>query len=253
MEFLFIGLIVGTIGTLIGAGGGFLLVPLLIYKFPNLPAPQIAAISMLGVGANATSGSIAYAFKSQIHWRSALLFSLTAIPGIYLGIFLNDQVNRQFFVTMFGMIIIILSTYIFIKSLDKKILVENGPHQFHFDKRKAYIGGVISIFIGILSSFLGIGGGVIHVPLLGTVLNYPIHLAAGTSHFILALTSSIAVSEHWIRGNYHSHQNFLIYLIVGIVAGAQVGATLSKHVSSSKILKILSAALFLGGIRLCLY
>jgi uncharacterized membrane protein YfcA len=252
MEFLLIGLIVGTIGTLIGAGGGFLLVPILIYKFPTLPATEIAAVSMLAVGANATSGSIAYAFKSQIHWKSAFIFSIAAIPGIFLGIYLNDQVDRHFFIMMFGVIIILLSVYVFSKSLDDKILVQKR-HSFSFDKRKAYIGSAISVFIGILSSFLGIGGGIIHVPLLGTVLDYPIHLAAGTSHFILALTSLIAVSEHWTRGNYHSHQSFLIYLIIGIVAGAQAGANLSKYVSSSKILTILSIALFLGGIRLCLY
>lgn len=253
MIFLLIGLSVGTLGTLVGAGGGFLLIPILIYYFPTLGPSNIAATSMLAVCANAMSGSVAYSLKGQIHWRSALLFTLAAIPGVFLGTALNSWVNRKSFVLLFGVLIIALSIYIFKKSIRKDLHLKEKAHLFIFDNKKAYLGAGISVFVGMISSFLGIGGGIIHVPLLGTVLNFPIHLAAGTSHFILAASSAFAVFDHWSRNNYRSLDDSINWMLAGIIIGAQMGAALSKHVDSHKILKILSIALLIGGIRLCLY
>ncbi|NUM87635.1 MAG: hypothetical protein HUU37_00385 [Bdellovibrionales bacterium] len=96
----------------------------------------------------------------------------------------------------------------------------------------------------------GMGGGIIHVPLLANVLGFPVHLAAGTSHFVLALTSAAAVTEHHLRGHYAGLQGFVPYLLAGILAGAQVGAQFSRIVSSRRILLILALALASVGVRL---
>lgn len=250
MLFTLIGLIIGTVGTLIGAGGGFVLVPLLIFMLPNHPSSRIAAISILGVGVNATSGSVAYAVKKQIHWKSAWIYSLAAIPGIFIGVYLNENIMRQNFILIFSLFIIFLSIYIYIKSLNSDLFLINDTFKFVLTQKIAIIGSFISIFIGVISSFLGIGGGIIHVPLLSTLLDYPVHIAAGTSHMILALTSSVAIIEHFNHGHYTNLESFVPYLLVGLVVGAQLGALLSKRVSSPKILKVLSIALLLGGIRL---
>lgn len=253
MIFLLIGLFIGTLGTLVGAGGGFILIPVLMYYYPTFTPAKIAAISMLAVCLNAISGSIAYTLKKQIHWKSAFLFSLAAAPGVFMGTALNSFVDRKSFVLVFGILIICLAIYTYLKSRQQIILIKENEQGFILDKKKAYLGTGISVIVGVVSSFLGIGGGIIHVPLLGTVLNYPIHLAAGTSHFILALSSALAVFDHWTRHNYGTIDVVIIWMLGGIILGAQLGAALSKYVESHRILKILSAALLIGGIRLCLY
>lgn len=245
-----LGIVIGTIGTLIGAGGGFLLVPILIFLFPDYSASQITAISMLAVLANSCSGSIAYSLRKQVHWKSVLLYTMFAIPGIYSGVLINRYVSRNSFATLFGIFVIILSSYLILKTLKKNLFVAEKSHTFQPPRHIYIVGSFVSIFIGLISAFFGIGGGVIHVPLLSTVLLYPVHLAAGTSHMILALTSTFGVWEHYQLKSYAEVGDFQPYLIVGVVVGAQFGAYLSKHVSSINILRILSICLLFVGLRM---
>ena len=80
-----LGLAIGAYGTLIGAGGGFILMPLLLLVYPKDPPQTLAAISLIVVFFNAASGSLAYARMKRIDYRSGLLFSSVGIPGAILG------------------------------------------------------------------------------------------------------------------------------------------------------------------------
>lgn len=246
--FLLLGIVVGATGTLVGAGGGFLLVPVLLHMSPESSGSQIAALSMLVVVFNAASGSFAYARKKQIHWASALLFSAAAGPGVWLGIRLGHQVTRASFELVFGVFLSLMAIYIFIRSRRYKRRPE--PEKIEFNKKTAALGTVISFGVGVFASFLGIGGGIIHVPLLSELLGFPVHLATGTSHMILALTAGLAVYDHWQSGIYSPLADFAPMLILGVVIGAQIGARHSKRVSSERILQILSMALLIVGLRL---
>ncbi|HEX2387234.1 MAG TPA: TSUP family transporter, partial [Candidatus Binatia bacterium] len=80
-----VGFVIGAYGTLIGAGGGFLLVPLLLLYYPQESADTITSISLAVVFFNALSGSTAYARARRIDYYSGLLFALAAVPGAVLG------------------------------------------------------------------------------------------------------------------------------------------------------------------------
>ena len=81
-----LGFMVGAYGTLIGAGGGFVLVPFLLILYPHETAETITAISLAVVFFNALSGSIAYARMRRIEYRSGLIFSAATIPGAILDL-----------------------------------------------------------------------------------------------------------------------------------------------------------------------
>ncbi len=116
------------------------------------------------------------------------------------------------------------------------------------------LGALLSVGVGLLSSFLGIGGGIVHVPLLVTVLGFPTHVATATSHFVLAFMALVATLTHVAAGTF-SHGVGLrraAALSVGVVVGAQVGAQLSRRLSGRLIRRLLSAGLVLLGVRLVL-
>lgn len=252
MSFLFLGLLIGALGTLIGAGGGFILVPILLFLFPAMPPALLTAISMLVVLANAGSGSIAYALSGKVHFRTALVFIICSFPGVYFGVQATESASKSTFNIIFGMVILLISIFIFWRSTRRKL--DDHPHEKFQATMKTYtVGGVLSAFVGFSASFLGIGGGVIHVPLLAEVLGYPVHLAAGTSHMILAVTALFAVAQHAQAGHYSDLQSYVIFIAVGALVGAQLGARLSAKVSSKVILRTLCVALFLVGIRLIIH
>lgn len=244
--YLPLGFVVGMIGTIIGAGGGFLLSPFFLFLFPTASASWITAMSLAAVAANSTSGSMGYIYRKTVHWPSVILFSACAIPGVLLGVYLTKVFSRSFYNITFGFFLIALAIFFHLKT--KSSSKENST--ILWNRKNKLIGGFISIFVGVISSLLGIGGGIVHVPLLHQLLSYPIHLAAGTSHTILAVTSVVAVADHWVAGDYSPLPAFLLPLSIGLILGAQLGSYLANKVPAPIIRKVLCVALLLVGIRL---
>lgn len=249
MLLFFIGLFVGTLGTLIGAGGGFIMMPILLLLYPEASHVRIASLSMVAVAFNATSGSLAYFWKKKIHLRSAWLFIICSLPGAVLGVYFEHFVTRETFEKIFGIVLIAYAIFLLIKKMpdDSKSPLH---HRSKLLPRMYILGGVISFFVAFIASFLGIGGGIIHVPLLTHIVGFPVHLATGTSHFILAFTGWAASAEHISRGDISLYEPTVIYLAIGVVIGAQIGAALSKYVPGRAILKLLGVALVIVGVRL---
>lgn len=266
---LLIGFVIGTVGTLIGAGGGFILVPLLLFTNKKLSPETITAISMAIVAANAVSGSVAYAFKKRIDYKAGILFAAFTIPGSILGVITTKYIPRFEFKIVFGVLLIVIAVLLFLK---KQQLQNKSDYDFkelpHWKHRTitdssghtyAYAysptrGVIISIIVGYLSPLLGIGGGIIHVPALAQLLFFPVHVATATSHFILAAMSITSVIVHAINGNYNDPLvlKMVIYLSIGAVIGAQLGAYLSGKIHSNIIIRVLAVCLGIVGIRILL-
>src|SRR4051812_45986240 len=95
--FLLLGFLIATLGTLVGAGGGFLLVPILLFLMPGEDPDRITAISMAVVFFNALSGTIAYARMRRIDFKSGTRFALAALPGAALGAWATVYFPRLWF------------------------------------------------------------------------------------------------------------------------------------------------------------
>jgi uncharacterized protein len=104
--------------------------------------------------------------------------------------------------------------------------------------------------VGYVSSFLGIGGGIIHVPALAGILQFPIHISTATSHFILAIVTLVGVIVHIMTGTFHHGVVRTAFLAIGVLLGAQAGAFLSTMIKGKFILRALSIALALVAVRL---
>lgn len=252
-EMIFIGLLVGTFGTLIGAGGGFILVPLLLFLYPNDQADVITSISLAVVFFNATSGTIAYARQGRVDFRSGVIFSIASIPGAILGAIATTNISRNFFENIFGIFMMAGGSLVFVKSFknSKKDKFSDAtslrPHY------NLTLGIVISLVVGFVSSFLGIGGGIIHVPVLVHVLEFPVHIATATSHFVLAVMALVGTIVHIAQGTLLQSLGRIFSYGIPAVVGAQVGAALSTRIHEHWITRSLALALILVGARLLMF
>ncbi len=255
---LLVGFCVGTFGTLIGAGGGFILVPVLLLLYPNSEPENLTALSLAVVFWNALSGSIAYAKKKRIDYHSVFIFSLAAAPGSILGAYMTSLIPRKLFQLGFGIVLVLISIYIFFGKIKTdvtknsshkgRVLTDSSGQQYLIAYNKK-LGIFISTIIGFISSFLGIGGGIIHVPAMVRVLNFPVHIATATSHAILAIVAFLGTMEHLFAGHLDTQASKLIWLVPSVILGAQLGAHLSHKVKDSWIIKSLAAGLFFMGLR----
>ena len=85
VELVLLGFAVGTVGTLVGSGGGFILTPVLLIAYPHAKPDLITAISLVVVFFNALSGSFAYRAQQRTDYRSGLQFAAAALPGSIAG------------------------------------------------------------------------------------------------------------------------------------------------------------------------
>jgi len=259
----FLGFAVGTFGTLIGAGGGFLLAPALLLLYPHERPETITAISLAVVFFNAASGSVAYAQQKRIDYRSGLTFALASVPGAVLGAYTTSFIPRQTFNLVFGCLLFVLGWLVFFNAKEKLLapqtsdpkatthchLVDRHGEEYRWSYSMP-LGVAISIGVGYLSSLLGIGGGIIHVPALARLLRFPVRIATATSHFILALVALMGTIAHIALGAFAHGSRRTMFLSLGVVLGAQLGAHLSHRIQGTWILRALANALCLVGLRL---
>lgn len=244
-----LGLLIGLIGTMVGAGGGFLLMPVLLFLYPAETPEVLTGISMAVVCLNALSGTLAYVLMRRVDFRAGLIFSLAAFPGAFLGAYATRFLARDQFEGFLGLALILFGTLLFWKAFKLPPPLDDA-HRTTGAKKVLASGALISAGVGFISSILGIGGGIIHVPALVYMLKFPVHIATATSHFVLAGTSSVAVFQHLWSGNYDHTWKLVAYLGVGVVIGAQFGARLSKRIHSKMIIVVLAIAIMFVGARL---
>ncbi len=253
--FLLLGIGVGTFGTLVGIGGGLICVPIFIlflsagtaHPFFETAA-QITGTSLVVVMANALSGTLAYIQQKRVYFKAAIPFAIATLPGAFFGSYIVDNFNMPMLNFYFGIFLLFMATMMYMNSRRKPpVDVDGLPAGFTFNQ---FWGIASSFVVGFLSSIFGIGGGVIHVPLMIYLLGFPVHMATATSHFVLACSSAFGVVSHFLL----DHIIWLpaICISIGAAIGAQIGAKISKKTKSKVILALLSLAMFALGCRLIL-
>jgi uncharacterized protein len=257
-----LGFAVGAFGTLVGAGGGFILTPVLLILYPADSAATITAISLVAVFWNAASGSAAYAWQRRIDYRSGIVFAISTLPGAVAGTVVVQFANRRFFDAITALLLTGLAVWIItFRSTEMRTAFQSGRSIRNLADRdgNAYAytvplarGAIFSVGVGFISSFLGIGGGVIHVPLMVGLLGFPVHVATATSHFILAIMSGASTVTHVALGSFANGHGLrrAMSLSVGVVGGAQLGALLSKRIAGHRIRQLLALGLIALAVRL---
>ncbi len=259
---LLVGLGVGTVGTLIGAGGGFILVPVLLLLMPGADPQKITAISLGVVFCNATSGTVAYLKMGRVDLKSAGWFALATLPGAVLGALATKWIPRFQFNIVFALLLMAVSALLVFKpepiqpddhepapghTVRKITDSEGTEHNYSFSLR---LGLGLSVIVGFISSLFGIGGGIIHVPILNRTLNFPVHIATATSQATLAFMALTGTIVHFAEGSLDGQLKTLVMLGAGAIVGAQLGARLSNLIKGVWIIRSLALALALVGLRI---
>ena len=255
-----IGLLAGTWGSLIGAGGGFIIVPLMLFIDRALIPSAVTAISLVAVFANGLSGATAYARLKRIDYKTGAIFLIATLPGGVAGALVVNYLALDMFEIAFGILLIIVALYVFIKPLrpNKTTVVPTGMSRQltdidgdKYEYSVSFVKGVPIVFVvGFLAGMLGVGGGIFNVPAFVILLGIPIKIATATSQFILTGTSLAANITNLIEGDLWGYWPAAIALALGAIIGGQLGARISQKFGSIWLTRALSIGLLVVGIRL---
>jgi hypothetical protein len=251
------GIFIGAMGTMIGAGGGFMLVPILLLVYRMSPQHAIATSSVV-VFLNALSGTFSYANQKRVDYELGLKFSVFAVPGTIVGALIAQRFSLPVFSAVFALVLALLSYSLLFKGEFYLVCAKSGimpAERYVFDtagQTHTYapdlsIGYAGSVLVGLMSGLLGIGGGLIHVPLMN-FMAIPIHVAAATSHFIITITGFFAVVV--FAGLGKIDLDYAAFLSIGSILGAYYGAKLALISKPDVIKKTIAILLAFIAMRL---
>ncbi len=234
-----LGFAAGILGSIIGLGGGIIIVPVL--TFLGFPPTLTASNSIFAVFSNAVASSISYAKQRRIEYSIGLKLGILSIPGTIIGAFISSEITPQFFKILFALILISASIYIFSK---RKI----EPKNYNLSKQIMILAIGASFFAGIISGLFGVGGGIIFVPLMVVAMGLSMKNAAPTSQFILLFASASALITHTLLGHPDFYQALL--LSAGAFVGGLVGARLSLEIKENALKILISVVMIAVAVKL---
>jgi hypothetical protein len=234
-----LGFAAGLLGSIIGLGGGIIIVPVLTF-FGFSPA-LAASNSIFAVFSNAIASSISYAKQRRIEYSIGLKLGLLSIPGTIVGAFVSSEITPSIFKILFALILISASIYIFSK---RKLEQKN----YNISKQIMILAIGASFFAGIISGLFGVGGGIIFVPLMVVAMGLSMKNAAPTSQFILLFASASALVTHTILGHPDFYQALL--LAIGAFVGGLVGARLSLEIKENSLKILISIVMIAAAVKL---
>ncbi len=242
-----LGILAGFLGTLVGAGGGFIIIPALLSLWPESSPAEITATSLLVVFFNGASATWVHSRQQRIDWRIGWLFVLAAVPGSFLGATLVKEVPTAAFTGTFGVLLVVMACGILAKNRMPPVVPDATSPP------RAGPALLLSGLVSLLASALGIGGGIFYVPVLVYWFHTSVHHATATSQFVMMLMSSVAIGVHWSQGVFQKLPvPPVAILVVTAMIGAQLGARVGPQLRGVTIVRGLSLVMVTLGIRLVL-
>lgn len=259
-----IGLCAGVLGSVVGLGGGVILVPAMLFfgTYTSLlteVSPQLAVgTSLLVIIFTGLASSLSYMKQGTVDYRSALLFFAGSGPGGILGAFINRYLNVDQFELYFGMLMIFLAVVLMFKDKLKPAdeqAIRGTIRRFKDPQGKEYVygfrpvtGWAVAFVVGLLSGLFGIGGGSLMVPVMIIVFLFPPHVAVATSMLMIFLSAIVSSVTHIALGNIE--WIMAAALIPGAWIGGRLGAALNRRMQGNSVVILLRIILIIIGIRL---
>ncbi|MGE7943452.1 sulfite exporter TauE/SafE family protein [Lysinibacillus xylanilyticus] len=266
MEFIFLAIIAlfsGLIGSLVGLGGGIILVPATLYiglnlgMIPDITPQKVVGLSVVMMIFTGLASTLSFMKSKTVDYKSGFIFFIGSIPGTMLGAWVNKGLDLPSFNLYFGILLIILATILLVRDRLKPVkwFVKNGVQQeFTDNEGNTFVYGypiwfaiILTFGIGFASGLFGIGGGSMLVPAMIILFLFPPHVAVATSMFMVFLSSLVNSASHIYLG--HVPWLYTIPVIPGAYIGAKLGAALNKRIKSDTLVVALRVILLLLGIR----
>jgi len=248
MTAIFIGaLIIGLTLGMLGSGGSALTVPVLVYLVGHTAKESIAE-SMAIVGLISVVVAFPYAKSKLIDWRSVWYFGIPGMFGTFIGAWLGGIATETLQLVVFGGVLL-AAAYLMLTNPQNENDKNDGDTAT-IDRSPIWKIALEGTVVGVITGFVGVGGGFLIVPALVILGKLPMRLAIGTSLVIVALKAAVGFAkyEHYLLAHNSSvdGQTILVFVILGIV-GSLIGHTINARLNQRVLQQVFAGFLFLIG------
>lgn len=259
-----VGFLGGTLGAMVGLGGGVFIIPALTL-FLDVPIHNAIAATLLAVVATSTSGSIAYIREELANLRLGMTLETALTFGALTGGLLGAALGRAVLSGIFGGVMVIVAVYM---GLTRRAVPPVPPEgaalgrlgacyydarlgtEVRYQVKRLPLGLFISLIAGNVSGLLGVGGGFLTVPAMRVGMGVPMRAAVSTSSLMLGITACAGAAVYFARG--FADPVVAVPVVLGVTAGALLGSRLALTVRSSVLAVGLAAVLFILSVQMIL-
>jgi len=244
---LALGLLSGVVMSLIGASAVMIIVPSLSLAFGYGMHVAIGVSLLVDVIASLAVG-YAYWRRGNVDLRHGLWIALGSVAGAQLGAGFTVALQDWFLAVSYGLWMVGAGAAIWRKGLDRAAIAGRFRRYLQLDSAagRAAVALALGFGIGVNCGIFGAGGGILIMMVFIFLLDYPIHMAVGTSTVIMAVTAASAAVGYGLRGNIDTLASAVI--AAGTVTGGMAGARLANLVSERALARIVGGIFMTLGV-----
>ena len=223
----------GAFGSLLGLGGGVLLVPLLTLGF-GYPIVVAAGASLVAVIATSAGAAAHYVRTGQADVRLGLVLEMATVVGALVGGLLAGFVPERVLALGFAALLAYVAFTLgrrAVKGASTADAAEEDDYGHRPLSRRLAVPALAGAgSAGVISSLLGIGGGIVKVPLVHLVLGRSMRVSVATSNFVIGVTAAAGAYPYLVRGDVDP--GVAGPVVIGVAAGAFLGARIAGRINA---------------------
>jgi uncharacterized membrane protein YfcA len=257
-----IGAATGLVGALLGLGGGVFLVPLLTLAL-GVPIRLAIAASLVSVIATASASATVNLSRGLVNVRLGLALEVaTSFGGLAGGLAAAALSTRQLFV-LFAVTLAAMGVVMAARAGRRNVIADlevdpghlggyltEGGTTYVYRAKRMPLAMVVSLAAGAVSGLLGLGGGILKVPVLSSFCGIPIRIASATSTFMIGVTAAASAFIYWSRGDIAMPLAAAVAL--GALPGSLIGVRLMDYVQARSLKLVMALVLVLVGLRMAM-
>ncbi|MEJ2289227.1 MAG: sulfite exporter TauE/SafE family protein [Deinococcales bacterium] len=222
------GALAGSVGALLGLGGGIFLVPALTLLF-HLPVRIAVGTSLVSVIATSAGVAASASEESGADVMLALRLEIATAAGAVIGGLVAGFVPASALAILFAVVVFATAAYTLAKSLRRN--GDEAMYRRDYRPRRWGLGYAVASLAGMVSGLLGVGGGFIKVPTMYAIMGVPLGVATATSNFMVGITAAASVFVYLGRGDVRPVVT--VATAAGVFLGAALGTLLQGHLRVS--------------------
>ena len=251
------GLAAGAFGALLGLGGGILIVPILTLGF-DVPVTAAVGTSLICVIATSTGGAAVNVRAGRADVRLGIMLAAGTVVGALTGGVVAGLLPERVIAGLFAVLLMYTAFTMgrsFLRGTADRAseptmdaATPAGPNEpaYRFHRLPAAVGG--SFVAGNVSGLLGVGGGIVTVPLVHLVMGAPLRVAVATSNFMIGITAAAGAYAYLFRGDVDVA--VAAPVVLGVAGGAAIGARLSGRIRVPWLIALFLAVMVYVAIRM---
>ncbi|HTP49303.1 MAG TPA: sulfite exporter TauE/SafE family protein [Anaeromyxobacteraceae bacterium] len=237
------GFCAGLFGALMGVGGGLLVIPALTH-LAGLRFSQAVAVSLTAIIVSSSASSASYVEKGLTDIRTGVVLELATVAGAVAASLLSSLIPQPVLLGLFALV----AYYTAFASWRRRGRAGEGLSAGEYPVRRWGAGLAMSFAAGATSGLVGVGGGFLKVPAMSLVMGLPFKVATATSNFMIGVTAAASAYVYAARGELDLAAT--APTVVGVYAGARLGARLLPHIPSARLQGAFAAVLAVVGTRI---